>query len=329
MILRKREGMLVQKDMQGKLLKESFNRKEADWLLNSWRFLQAMKGTGFTPQPIGLEIPANAPEHVHVRMEFIEATPVTDKMEAFRNGLHLLLTLRQKEIVHGDLTDVNVIWRDNIPVAIDWDQSNFAICEARPQKRPKDDATHFYPVILARAGDPSRLLRRWMAVRDAISYYRGWGSFLDIGTHKGETVAMARIDGMAPIGIDNETIRPCIHIASDWWRKYGCRFSRVDALHYLLLESSRFNIISMLSTWPYVYNKNKEEGLTLLRECIRRSDIFIFETQLFGDGPGPELLRTKADVVKLLKDSGATSVEEAVTIPVDGRNAERTTWIVK
>lgn len=329
MILRKRKGMLVQKTEDGLLLKKSFNVKEAEWLKNSWRFLQAMKHTGFAPYPRGIEIPKNAPEHVHVRMDFIEANPITDKMTALRQGLHLLLTLRMKEIVHGDLTDVNVIWSNNIPVAIDWDQSNFAICEARPQKRPKDDATHFYPVILKRAGDPSRLLRRWMAVREHIKYYRGWGTFLDIGTHKGETVAMAKIDGFIPYGIDNETIRPCIDIANEWWGRYGCHFTVWDALNFAALGNKRYNVISMLSTWPYIYNKNNIDGIDILKECVERSDIFVFETQLCGDGPGPEFLKTKDDVIQLLKGQGAKSVEEAITIPVDGRDAERTTWIVK
>lgn len=324
-VLRDRPGMLV---IEGGGVAHKIARSEEDahGLQNAWRFLQALKDTPFVPTPWELV------EGHLLRMEYIEETPITDTELARRYAIQLINVLRQRNIVHGDLTDPNIIFRDNVPVAIDWDQSNFAVSEVRPQKRPKPDIVHLMPVLIDKVGDPSRVVRRWQGLRDAISYYFGWGTFLDLGTHMGDFCGLAAAEGMKASGVDAELIRPCIDEAKRLWGQFGCEFRKADIVPFVDAEHIRdahWNVIMLFSTWAYIYNRDNRDGLRVLHSCIQMSDVFLFETQLAGDGPGPEFLKTKEDVIQLLYDwGGATEVEELITIPVEDRPAERTIWKV-
>ena len=229
-------------------------------------------------------------------------------------------------ITHGDLTAPNLKWRGNVPVAIDWDQSNFSHWEARPQKRPKPDLVHVLPAVIEATQDPSRVLRRWLGLRDYIKYYFGWGKFLDLGTHMGDFCGLAAVEGMSAIGIDQELIRPCIEDAGDYWGHMGAKFYKGDIVDYI--PQIKAEVVMLFSTWAYIYNLSPQNGWDVLKACIANSEIFLFETQIDGDGPAPEFLKTKKDVEKMLRTHGATDVQEAITIPVMGRDAERTVWIV-
>jgi hypothetical protein len=169
-------------------------------------------------------------------------------------------------------------------------------------------------------------LRRYQATREHTEYYYGWGSWVDFGTHHGEIPALAKIDEFKKVvGVDGEYIRPCIQTASNLWDGMGIEFYSY-AMEDFISHVDHSNVISCYSTWIYLYNKDKETALKFLRACVDKSDIFFFETQLFGDGPGNKDFSTLEDVKKLLKDCGAVEVEDIISIDVDGRDAVRTTF---
>ena len=321
-ILKEREGMLIYyEDVSASVVKVAKDEVNHEALKNSWRFLKALENTPYAPSPYFISADGN-----QLKMEHIQATPITDIELARRHAVQLLWTLQQHGITHGDLTEPNIIWRDNIPVAIDWDQSNFSHFEARPSKRPKPDSDHMIPAIIATAGDPSRVLRRWQAIKPHISYYFGWGRFLDLGTHYGDFCGLAAIEGLRPHGVDNEQIRPCIEPSRNLWGDMGCTFEKNE------IPDIKYNaeIAMLFSTWSYiVQDYGKPKAWQVLEDIISQSEIFLFENQLFGDGPGPSFLKDKDDVVFLLKQAGAGTIEEIITIPVEGRNAERTVWLVR
>jgi hypothetical protein len=91
------------------------------------------------------------------------------------------------------------------------------------------------------------------------------------------------------------------------------------------IEDFMYDTVLLLSVWPYIFNRIGIGARQLLKR-IQRAGQLIFETQLYGDGPGPNFLRTDQDVYEML--SGYGSVERLAQIPVHGRNAARSVWLV-
>jgi hypothetical protein len=57
--------------------------------------------------------------------------------------------------------------------------------------------------------------------------------------------------------------------------------------------------------------------------------VFFFETQLHGDGPGPDFLRDHGDVAMLLADVTRREPVLLMTDAVHDRAAERSLWMLQ
>lgn len=320
-ILREREGMITYRKGDF-VIKESRDLENELALRNAYRFFRALQTTPYIPT-------WRSYQKGRLVYDFIEETPVTDTEVARRNVANLLQTLRDMYINHGDLTAPNFVFRDNIPVVFDWDQSIF-MHEPKPQKRPKLDAYHIWPAVVDKAGDPSRVIRRWLACMPHIEYWMGWGTLVDLGTHMGDFPGMAAAQGIWSLGVDGEFIRPCIDIAQELWSEtyLHTAFLKCDIADYLNKDVSKFNIVMMFSTWPYIVQQHGQEKANwVLQRCINLSDIFLFETQYAGDGPGPDFITNDNDAVTYVRSVDPDiQMVPVVTLPVGGREAARTVW---
>ena len=123
---------------------------ECKFLLNADRMLMIMANSGFTPELRSSTFDADSPRFDapftsgRLTMEYLgESQPVTDKKE-FRHQCRLLLmALKSRGVIHGDLTRKNIIVRDNKPYAIDFQQSRLET-EPGPDKRPEGDSFHLW-----------------------------------------------------------------------------------------------------------------------------------------------------------------------------------------
>lgn len=92
------------------------------------------------------------------------------------------------------------------------------------------------------------------------------------------------------------------------------------------VEDFMYDTVLLMSTWAYIFNRKGSGARTLLKRVTEQCGQLIFETQLHGDGPGPSFLRTDEDVYEMLNGYG--NVERLAQIPVSGRNAARSVWLV-
>lgn len=298
-------------------------------LQNARRFFYALLHTSFAPLLVAnavLDPPTQ--DFPYLLYHYVVDDASVDASSAIatcRSAINMRRTLRELNIMHGDLTSPNLVISDSIPVGLDWDEARF-LWDQQTFKRPEPDDLHLYPAIIARGCDPSRILRRWLGIYDHINPYFGWGRFLDLGTHKGDFCGIAEAAGMQAVGVDDESISPCLEDARSFWP--NCTFIKQGIPMYFFTSPRKFEVIAMFSTWPYLYETDPRSAFEVLDRCISDSGVFLFETQLYGDGPGPEFLKTKQDVVDLLYQHGAKDIVEAVTVPVEGRDAERTIFAV-
>jgi SAM-dependent methyltransferase len=300
--------------------------REGDWLrvipgspveerfvLNGATFLARMAGTGYVPQSkladAGLLIE-----------DLGESEKVWDEIAFRRNCARLLLKLQELNIAHGDLTSKNIIVKDNCPIVVDWWQAK-ATDDPTPKKRPESDAFHLWTAAAELSPDTSRHLRRWLAIREHI----GAGSLLDLGCADGDFCLFAaseREDTNIPImGVDKDP--EAIVRMSNLCEGLGVDFRVRDIMK---IDDFLYDTVLLLSVWPYIYNRMGAGARQLLKRITQRAGQLIFETQLYGDGPGPNFLRTDQDVYEML--SGYGSVERLAQIPVHGRNAARSVWLV-
>ena len=115
---------------QGNLIYKQQPRHMAQ---NEMYALDLLKDTEFAPQS------AQWVDGDTISMEFVEATPITDPIAFMQWGLFVLDTLKARGLRHGDLTDLNIIPRRNVPIIIDWGQSRLWD-DPREDKRPEGDA---------------------------------------------------------------------------------------------------------------------------------------------------------------------------------------------
>jgi hypothetical protein len=73
----------------------------------------------------------------------------------------------------------------------------------------------------------------------------------------------------------------------------------------------------------------RERAEAWLEQAIRWSEVLYFETQLWGDGPGPDFLPDETEVGQLLRRLGANVARPFASLPVIGREAIRTVWRVE
>lgn len=269
--------------------------------------------------------------------------PPTDGEALRRNMVWMLAWLRWRGVRHGDLTGPNVILHNNRPALVDWQEGHF-LTEPAPQKSPHSDSYFVCRYLSGTAGpdghaDTPRIARRWLAVLDSLGCTMvdpclpmKDKTFLDIGCFQGDFVALAASEGMLALGIDPGGFRSgenAIEIGRDLWRGFPpigiVKMEQGDVFDFIQFDN---DVVMMFSTWPYlVQQKGRAEATALLARIIKECGVFFFETQLYGDGPGPDFHRTDEDVGNMLAQWG--SVEKLVTIPVTGRPASRTVWRVK
>jgi len=263
---------------------------------NEVRFLQALSDTPFVPRIISYA------GH-YVELEHIESETVTDEDKFIRGCASALSVMRSRSIRHGDLTEYNVLVRDNVPVLVDFAESRF---EGEPgdDKRQEGDAYHLWRTALHYTTDGRRVLRRWLAMRDHIV----GKTMLDIGPAHGLFIDLANAEGYEAMGIDiqPEVSHPHIKTADIW----GQSHIKAD------------NIL-MLAVWPYLVQQGGFSNAARLLTQIEYKELF-FEAQLVGDGPGTfACAEAVEDFLALFGD-----VTPLVTIEIPDRHISRTTYKV-
>lgn len=292
-------------------------------LANEARWLHHLNGSGFTPR-LFMDEPGRI-----VMQDLGDSQEVFNLYNFRRKAILLLNTLRYFGVKHGDLTAPNIIVKNDSPMAIDWGEA-VELGGSLPSKRPEPDATHLWAVVAANK-DTTRMAGRWLAIREAYGVNRLEGStMLDLGCHEGAFVAAAAVEGVESIGVDHD--KEAISRAFNLWSG----LVSVGFIHYNIMDfipsiNQHFHFGLLLSVFPYLANVyGGKEALDLLAAIKAKCRVLFFETQLYGDGPGPDFFGIKSDVAQMLSYlPGVSTIEEIVTIPVAGRDAARTVFMVK
>ena len=309
-------------------------------LLNESMCLQAMDGSGFTPMLIH-----EGPDYI-AQEDLGDTETPADPETWRRNCVRMLAEIRARGLRHGDLIGANIITRGNKPYAIDW-QEGHLLTEPAPQRNPSSDSALLMRHIAGTLGpdgqtDIPRVARRWGVVLGALGANTNLTlplkgkSFLDLGCFQGDFVALAAAEGMAATGIDEGGFRSgenSIEIGRKVWADFPfgeIRLARANIILDSPKQWSGHDVVMMFSTWPYiVQNIGWERACDLLYQVIKNNEVLFFETQLYGDGPGPEQLKDDGDVDGLLLSLGATTVKNLGSFPVTNRPASRTIWEVR
>ena len=304
-------------------------------LINERVCLEAMDGSGFTPMMINVG-------RDYIEQEDMGDTETPNDMEAWRrNCVRMLAEIRARGLRHGDLVGSNIITRGNHPNAIDW-QEGHLLTEPAPQKQPWSDSALLMRHIAGTPGpdgqmDIPRVARRWGVVLGALGANTNLTlplkgkSFLDLGCFQGDFVALAAAEGMIATGVDAGGFRSgenSIEIGQKLWADFP--FGEIRLRRMSIYKWSGYDVVMLFSTWPYIVKDfGWDLACGLLRSIINENEVLFFETQLYGDGPGPEQLKTDDDVAALLFGEGATTVKNLGTFPVTNRPASRTIWEVR
>lgn len=315
-------------------------------IANEARILRILAGSGIAPELIE--------QHDDYIVEtYIKAEPVEDGEQFRRNIARLLWTLRYYEIHHDDMVGQNMIVRANsVPIAVDWHEAHF-FNEPCPPRHASPDfhfllpwAATVVPSVAHGAPDYPRIIRRWRVVCGSLYTAPGGGSIaahpgltgktlLDLGCFQGDFCALAAAEGMHATGVDGGGFRSgedSIQIAHALWDSMHGRLAwkKMDIMD---VDDFRYDAVLLFSIWPYIVQTHgKKAALELLSRIMQqlsrrrpRGKLF-FETQLYGDGPGPDFLRTEDDVEAMLAAVGTPKA--LVRIHVTNRPAHRTVWEV-
>lgn len=303
-------------------------------LKNEAEFLKVMEGSGFTPDLL------DAKNDYIVQTDVGKTEPMQDG-EAFRRNCVLFLhEIRRRNVRHGDLTGPNVIIRDDWPWVIDWQEAHF-IGQKAPQKSPFSDSYLMWKTVAGtisaktQSFDVPRVARRWLVVLGALGATNSLSlplqgkSLLDLGCFQGDFVAAASAEGMVATGVDMGGFRSggdSIAEARELWKGLDrCFFSKQNLMD---INTFNYDVVLLFSTFPYIVQQvGNEKAFDLLFRIVQEAGVLFFETQLYGDGPGPDFLKTEEDVGDLLNWVG--TAKKLVTIPVWSRPASRTVWEVR
>ena len=324
------QGDLIGVDLYG--LNETAIHNEA-------MMLDIMTDSGFTPRLIDID-----------GGELIEGDvgtnePATDPELWRRNLVKMLATIRSRRLRHGDLKGNNIITRNNWPWAVDWQEGHY-LGDVPPQRTPFSDSSllmqHIEGTPDAKGQiDIPRVGRRWRLVLGALGAVTNCNvplkgkTFLDLGCFQGDFVGLAAAEGMKAYGVDSGGFRSgenSIQIGRALWKDFpfGEVNLIVDDVVSFFLPYFKPDVVMMFSTWPYIVQQyGRKLADSALSVAIREAGVLFFETQLAGDGPGPEFLKTDDDVYDLLTGLGAQSAIPLGTIPVTNRPASRTVWKVE
>lgn len=307
-IIKAREDLIVYVE-ESRLYKKPLTAKGRTEVETDWYFLNLLKDYGISPLPLSYKDESC--------VTFVENQPITDEELVYRSAVHLLKTLEKENVIHGDMTQPNIIINDNKVIVVDWGE---AVFNKNKSKREGTDADYLWPTIAKLSPDTTRRIRRWVAVREHMRNYFNWGTFEDIGTYEGDFCAFASTEGMKATGIDRVWKRERIrHL---WGGTMPFDYIQTDIIDHTMKQ---VEVRVMFSMWPYIV---EEYGLSVaenvLSEAIETSSALFFETQYFGDGPGPSFLINDTDANAYLSRFG--KAEKITTIPVYGRPHSRTIW---
>ncbi len=305
---------------------------------NEAAMLDAMSGSGYAPELIDVGDDWNTQEDLG------HTETATDPEVWRQNLVRMLATIRARGLRHGDLVGNNIITRGTRSWAVDWQEAH-RLEDVAPQKQPWADSDllmrHIAGTVQANGQyDTPRVARRWRAVLGALGATMDFHLplkdkfFMDLGCFQGDFCALAASEGMAAQGFDRGGFRTgenSIEIAKQLWGDFPfgrLMFTEADILSISPLYAA--DVVVMFSTWAYiVQDYGRPRAMTLLEEIIAEAGVFFFETQLAGDGPGPDFLTRDEDVRDMLANCGATTVQSIGTFDVTGRPTKRTVWKVQ
>ena len=305
---------------------------------NEVAMLDIMKESGFTPEWIEIDGGRSVQSDVGI------TEPPRDG-EAWRHNLiKMLATIRGTGLRHGDLKGANIITVKDRPFAVDWQESH-RFGDVAPQKSPLSDSYMLMQHIEGTADadghtDIPRVARRWKAVLGSLGAVRDvslplYGkTFLDLGCFQGDFVALAACEGMTATGIDLGGFRTgenSVAIGNYLWANLP--YGRMHLLKADIMEIPAFtvDVVIMFSTWPYIVQQyGFHRASNVLKKIIEEVEVFFFETQYHGDGPGPDFLKEDWQVHNLFKGLGAKHAEPIATFPVTGHDDRmRTVWRIQ
>ncbi len=304
---------------------------------NEAMMLDVMEDSGFTPRLIDID------EGVLTEGDVGTHEPATDPELWRRNLVKMLATIRSRGLRHGDLKGANIITRDNWPWVIDWQESHY-LGDVPPQRNPFADSSLLMQHIEGTPDangqiDIPRVGRRWRLVLGALGAVTNCNvplkgnTVLDMGCFQGDFVALAAAEGMTALGVDSGGFRSgenSIEIGRHLWVKFPFGEAKLFQSDIVGFPDFDKDVVMMFSTWPYIVQQHgRPVAEALLERIIEGAGVFFFETQLAGDGPGPDFLKADRDVALMLMSLGAQSAIPLGTIPVTNRPACRTVWKVE
>lgn len=331
-LLKDQAHMTTHRGADKRILKTAKDAEGIWHLSNEIAFLATMSPSGYVPKFLNGIGPIEAPTSIFLE-DLGDSEPVTDNDVVLTHAIHLLNWLRTSRVRHGDLTAPNIIIRKNKPHVIDFSEAiDMDAPPTRQPKRPEPDWFHLLQAI-RHHGDPRRIIRRWMAIRESLSFHSLEDKrMIDFGCHEGYMVGLAAADGASAIGIDKD--RVVCKAASERWKGLYQKmtyFTNLDINEWKPLGVSPSGIMGdfalCLSTYPYLIQAYGEEKARLfLARIVKSFDAVFFEAQSSGDGPGPAFWKDQEAVGEYLSVFGA--VEEVCRLRIAGRDAERVTWKV-
>lgn len=160
----------------------------------------------------------------------------------------------------------------------------------------------------------STVEERWAIVEPHVE----GGTLVDLGCYDGAFCRLAAARGMSATGVEDRTDVPGVYHQIIYSDMLDLPAEYIDA-----------DTILLLRVWPYLLLRHGEvKALAFLRRVIKGCRVLFFETQLWGDGPGPENLKTPDDVQVLLESCGGQYVRMLADLPVEGRDAYRAVFLV-
>ena len=310
----------VSVDVRGEyLIKTAVTEIEGRFLRNEFRLLNGhMQWSGFTPQVSNITVDRD--KVVLVEEYLGPSQAITDEIVFRRNCARLLGALRHRGVVHGDLTSKNIVVRHNAPYAVDFHQSRL-VDEPGPDKRPVGDGYHLWAAAEQLSPDTSRHIRKWRAIRPHIDD----ALVVDYGCAEGDYCLFASVDSNVTsfVGFDRDGV--AVDVArSLLGAGSGAVFHKANLSR---IEPVWGGTAFFMSVYAHMVRDIGRSGTeNFLSRVLASSGKLFFETQLAGDGPGPDYFQMDSDVKVFLERFG--TVKALATIPVHGRSAARTVWMV-
>ena len=339
-LLKDQQHVTTHREDNGRIVKAAKDAEGVFHLSQEMAFLATMAPSGYVATLMDFVGAREAPHAIELT-DLGDTEPVTNTDELLTHAIHLLNWLRRTRIYHGDLTAPNLIIRNNKPYAIDFGESlDLDAPPTRQSKRPEPDWFHLLQAIEAH-GDPRRIIRRWLAIRESLGTPSLEGkSLMDFGCHEGYMVALAAADGASALGWDSDQI-VCANARTLWaelpmsekqfpltFLHHNLDYFRRQPLYdFIKGGNKQYDIAVCLSTYPYlIQNVGEEKARLFLATVVSTFGVLFFEAQSAGDGPGPAFWKDQAAVGEYLSVFG--NVEEVCRLNMAGRQAERVTWKV-